>query len=268
MIEQGIVAVVASMLSVATGVVAYRRQRIEARRARWRRVLVTAQEFAPIAPSVSGADLQRSRQELVEAFEVTRARLTRALDGGEGEAALEIARLHAGLASAVAARSVPSVLDGAPRSHRLNRARLCDLHRRLLPDGYELAGRFREVDRRDGREDPTPANPVRYLPSGLVAGRVDALIWRWNHEAPDLHDRSRSTVLEHLARFHVELIGIRPFMNGNRALGRLLLGMQLRDFVDRAVTPEPSEAYDEALRAASGGDLGPLRHWIVELPGM
>jgi Fic-DOC domain mobile mystery protein B len=126
-----------------------------------------------------------------------------------------------------------------------------DLHRRMLGDVWRWAGKFRTSERNIG---------IDYweIPTALRQLLDDTSAWiEYNTYPPD----------EIAVRFHLRLVQIHPFPNGNGRHSRLmadLLVMQLgrerfswgwQSLLDAGAA---REGYIAALRAADNHDIGPL----------
>lgn len=70
-----------------------------------------------------------------------------------------------------------------------------------------------------------------------------------------------------MAKFHHAFLSIHPFTDGNGALARTLLSMQLQNLlgISKAVIFDDRQQYFDALRCADAGDLTMLEGLIREL---
>lgn len=132
---------------------------------------------------------------------------------------------------------------------------LRDLHRAMFGDVWAWAGSYRRLESSIGIDPAQIAVRVR----DLVA---DARFWA-EHEEP----------LRAAVRFHHHLVWIHPFPNGNGRHGR-----QAADFLMEALGQSrftwgavggtgdaegTRRRYLGALRAADGGDFGPLEDFVI-----
>ncbi len=127
------------------------------------------------------------------------------------------------------------------------------------------AGRYRDVNVQVGAHTPPPFYEV----PGLVRSFCDDLAERLRHVRPAESDVSR--VAELLAWTDWRLQWIHPFKDFNGRIGRVLLATVLYTLTLPHVETAPLEhdarrRYLDALRAADGGDLGPLTDvWLHRL---
>lgn len=128
-----------------------------------------------------------------------------------------------------------------------------DLHRRLFGDVWKWAGQFRQTEKNIGIDPLQIVVQLRVLLD-------DARYWA---------EKSTFLPLEAGARFHHRLVQIHPFQNGNGRHARIIADVYLAERFGHAPidwaaghdlqhTNERRDAYLAALRAADGGDLGPL----------
>lgn len=132
-----------------------------------------------------------------------------------------------------------------------------ELHRRLFGDVWRWAGLYRQTEKNIGIDPGEIAVQLRMLLD-------DARYWQEN---------ATFAALEAAARFHHRLVWIHPFANGNGRHARILADA----FLQRHYSHPPidwaaghdlqrssvrRDAYMAALRAADGGDYGPLLAFV------
>lgn len=146
------------------------------------------------------------------------------------------------------------------RSLRLSVDDLRELHRRLMPTSTAHAGTLRDSQVRIAGSEQKPPAPAD------VPGMLEKVLRSWNDDAESLQSLSREEQVRHLARFHHRLVSIHPFLDGNGALARALLSMQIRALtgVSRLLAFGQRDQYFSALRAADSGDLQPLEGLISD----
>jgi len=147
----------------------------------------------------------------------------------------------------------------------LNRARVpevltesvCrELHRRMFRNTWKWAGTFRTSDKNIGCD-------WRQVPMRLRQLLDNTRFW--------LREQTFPTD-ETGARFHHQLVLVHAFPNGNGRHARLMTDMVLRQAgaaafswgagADLLETGEVRTRYLDALRAADGGDFGPLMAFV------
>jgi Fic-DOC domain mobile mystery protein B len=132
-----------------------------------------------------------------------------------------------------------------------------DLHRRLFGEVWKWAGAFRLTEKNIG------IDPVQ-ISVQLRALLDDARFWVENQTYPPL---------EAAARFHHRLVRIHCFANGNGRHARIAADEFLKQYFehppidwaaghDLMKSNERRDAYIAALRAADGGDYGPLFEFV------
>jgi Fic-DOC domain mobile mystery protein B len=146
-------------------------------------------------------------------------------------------------------------LDRRRKTDILTEQFILDLHRRLFGDVWEWAGQFRKTAKNIGFEvDPHD------IPVQLRMLLDDARYWA---------EHDSYAPLEASARFHHRLVKIHPFANGNGRHARIAADTYITDRfghepIDWAAghdlqhKNERRTAYIAALKAADGGDYGPL----------
>jgi Fic-DOC domain mobile mystery protein B len=132
---------------------------------------------------------------------------------------------------------------------------LREVHRRMFDATWRWAGEFRQTEKNIGA-------PPEQIIERLAALLPDVRFWvEQRTYAPD----------EIAARFHHRLVQIHPFPNGNGRHARLmadalLRGMGHTPFTWGAASLDQAGAartgYLAALRAADGGDYGPLLRFV------
>ncbi|MEQ8333451.1 mobile mystery protein B [Nisaea sp.] len=127
------------------------------------------------------------------------------------------------------------------------------LHKRLFGDVWTWAGEYRLTEKNIG------IDPFQ-IPVQLRMHLNDARYWAAHHVYPPL---------EAAARFHHRMVQIHPFPNGNGRHARIAADILLEEIYgqppiswasgfDLQADNERRDAYIKALRAADGGDIGPL----------
>jgi len=146
------------------------------------------------------------------------------------------------------------------RSLRLSLDDLRELHRRLMPASTPHAGTLRDSQVRIAGSEQKPPLPAD------VPVMLERVLETWNEGVDGLHTLPRDEQVRQLARFHHRLVSIHPFLDGNGALARALLSMQIRALtgVSRPLAFGQRDQYFSALRAADSGDLQPLEGLISE----
>ena len=131
------------------------------------------------------------------------------------------------------------------------------LHKRLFGDVWEWAGILRQREKNIGIEPYQIAVQLRMLLD-------NARFWAAN---------GTFQPLEAAARFHHRMVQIHPFPNGNGRHARIAADVLLNDHYrhppiewasgfDLQADSERRHAYIAALRAADGGDFGPLLAFV------
>lgn len=131
------------------------------------------------------------------------------------------------------------------------------LHKRLFGDVWDWAGTFRKTGKNIG------IDPV-HIPTELRTLMGDAKYWADNKTYP---------ASEAAIRFHHRLVKIHLFPNGNGRHARIMADAMLDSVYkekpidwagghDLQRMGERRAAYIAALRAADGGDIGPLMKFI------
>ena len=137
-----------------------------------------------------------------------------------------------------------------PRAAPFDEQWLRALHRQMFGDVWAWAGSYRRHETNIG----SPAHRIEVEVHGLVE---DLRAW----------DRSGMDPIEQSTRLHHRAVQIHPFANGNGRWSRMLGSIWLRrKGLPPVHWPEASIGgaslirgeYLDALRAADGGDLGPL----------
>lgn len=133
----------------------------------------------------------------------------------------------------------------------LSEAFVCELHRRMFDRTWKWAGSFRRSDKNIGVDWPQISIRLREL--------LDDVRFWLEHKTYPLGEVA--------ARFHHRLVSIHPFANGNGRHARQITDVFLRrnggaPFTwgsgDLFSVGNVRERYIVALRAADGGDYGPL----------
>ena len=132
---------------------------------------------------------------------------------------------------------------------------LMSLHKRMLGGVWKWAGKFRVTERNIG------VQPYRIGPD-LAQHLDDVKFWIEN----DTYERD-----EIAARFHHKLVWIHPFPNGNGRHARLATDLLLQATgrarftwgrVSLVDATETRQQYVQALRAADGHDIEPLKRFV------
>lgn len=160
------------------------------------------------------------------------------------------------LLSARIANSITSLAE-------LNIGDLRMLHRELTDElPWANGGQLRLVNVWIGS-----AGEMRHvLPSPHeVPQKIEAVLAGWRQEYPALVDAETWQIIRELARLHVGITAVHPFLDGNGRLARALLDLAAQDLLGCHVGPaltEDAHAYYESLRLADSGDLTSLVHVI------
>ncbi len=164
------------------------------------------------------------------------------------------------LVGAIARASVPEALTVSPSSRTLDRASVCKLHATLFPKGTAQGGSLREQRVWIGSPGSTPKTAVFVPPPPAeVPPTFDELLQEWTLNYPRLAKASKKQKVESISNFHYRFVSLHPFLDGNGAMAKLLLAMQVRDLIGQEVNLSfQSLAYFEALAAANDGDLEQL----------
>ncbi len=255
--------------SSVVGYVIYRRQKTEAAKSERRLVVLMEQQLLQSGRMFSTVSMVTEQQEVLQRdFEEIKEQLTHLVTRGEEPNLLSTAGSYSAVAGALASGSVGGVQDAAPSSDHLSVEVLRRLHRDLFPRGYEIAGELREIQVWVGPPGSSP-DRARFVPPPPeeVPNQLDALLRKWNAAFPKLKESSRTEQISAIAQFHHRFVSLHPFLDGNGALARVLLGMQVRDLMQRRpVDLPPSDPdYYSALQAADGGDLVPLTKYFHQL---
>ena len=129
-----------------------------------------------------------------------------------------------------------------------------------MPEGTDAAGDLRtfEVVIAGASYHPPDASSVRV--------QLEKSLAEWNEVAERLPVERRELRIHHLSKFHHELLKIHPFTDGNGALARTLLSMQLSTLFGRTrpVVFSDRDRYFEALINADEGDLSLLETLVAE----
>lgn len=164
--------------------------------------------------------------------------------------------LNAAEADNIAAALAKWELRPRPTEHLLDDKTVRDLHRDMFGDVWKWAGAYRT------RELSIGVDP--YSVSVELRNLVDnAKYW--------FTENSAMPLVEAATRFHHKLVWIHPFRNGNGRLSRqmtdlLLLSRRRPPFTwgraNLVLASATRSAYIAALRAADGGDYGPLLDFV------
>lgn len=138
---------------------------------------------------------------------------------------------------------------------------LRELHRKLMPENTKDAGELRTFQVEIAGTSYSPPD------AALIHDQLDEWLSEWNKNAEKLPTEPRKQQIHHLAMFHHELLKIHPFVDGNGALSRTILSMQLSVLLgsSRPVVFDDRERYFEALMSADEGDLSLLEELISGL---
>lgn len=131
------------------------------------------------------------------------------------------------------------------------------LHKRLFGDVWAWAGAYRLTEKNIG------IDPLQ-IPVQLRALLDDAFYWVEHEAFPPL---------EAAARFHHRMVQIHPFPNGNGRHARIATDILLEEVYGHPpiawasgfnlqADNERRDTYIAALRAADGGDIGPLLAFV------
>lgn len=140
----------------------------------------------------------------------------------------------------------------------LNESFMRELHRRLFGEVWSWAGQFRRTEKNIGVDPLVIAIELRKLLD-------DARYWAAN---------GTYQPLEAAARFHHRLVAIHLFANGNGRHARIATDIYLEEClghprIDWAEghglehANSRRDAYISALRAADGGEYGPLLRFVA-----
>lgn len=138
---------------------------------------------------------------------------------------------------------------------------LRELHRKLMPENTKDAGELRTFQVVVAGASYSPPD------AALIHDRLNEWLSEWNKNAKKLPTEPREQQIHHLAMFHHELLKIHPFVDGNGALARTILSVQLSILLGsaRPVIFDDRERYFEALKSADAGDLSLLEVLISAL---
>ena len=133
---------------------------------------------------------------------------------------------------------------------------LRNLHRDMFSDVWAWAGSYRRTERNIGTDFWRISSDVRNLVE-------DARNW---------FDPASATMVDQAAaEFHHRLVSIHPFPNGNGRHSRAITDLLLRAAgaepftwgrIDLVAPGTTRQRYINALRAADGGDYGPLNAFV------
>ena len=179
----------------------------------------------------------------------------------------DFAQLRANFASALQTLSQrvsrPAIGRARRRAEslRLTRSDLQRLHQELMPSTVPHAGELRTAKVMIGGSLYKPPEPA------TIAVRIDAMLADWNAMVEGLDAVPRLEQIRHMAKFHHDLLSIHPFADGNGAVARTLLSMQLRTLVGdtKPLVLTERRRYFDALQAADSGDLAPLERIVAQL---
>ncbi len=130
-----------------------------------------------------------------------------------------------------------------------------ELHRRMVSDTWEWAGKFRKTLKKIG------------VPPELVLERTKTLL----DDVQYWLDNDTYSIDEIAARFHHSLVAIHPFPNGNGRHGRLMTDALLRQAGALPFTwgsasldaeGRARKRYIRALQAADAGDYTQLFYFV------
>lgn len=110
-------------------------------------------------------------------------------------------------------KALDFVLDAATSKQELSIETILKIHSLVLEDKVEDRGTFRSV--------PVKAFGASYVPCQpyLIQSELERLLFEYS--------KSKEPVTTRLARFHITFESIRPFIDGNGRVGRLLVIMEL-----------------------------------------
>ncbi|MEJ6120689.1 Fic family protein [Vibrio sp. 2-Bac 85] len=151
--------------------------------------------------------------------------------------------------------------DSKSQLNSLMIADITEWHRKWLGNIYEWAGTVRTVNMRKGNFDFAGA---RQIPS-LLDNFEKSLLKKFN----DLPNMSEESIIQFLAKTHVEFILIHPFREGNGRIARLLLDV----IADKAgfsllnydLWDENKMFYFKAIQAGVAGDYQHMERLIGDV---
>ena len=78
--------------------------------------------------------------------------------------------------------------------------------------------------------------------------------------------QSAKAKVHSITKFHHAFLSIHPFKDGNGAIARTLLSIQLQGLlgISTAIIFEDRKLYFDALRSADAGDMAPLEELILQ----
>ncbi len=212
----------------------------------------------------------KSQTELSKEFRDISKNFSQAISARDIDKSIGLAQEYAKVAGSIAEYSVGRLLDSPPSSSNLTIEKLCELHKGIFPDRYELAGQLRRVQVWIIGADSSLDN-ARYVPPGAedVPKLLNELLFWWNSKFDRLKSAPPTEKIDALSEFHHRFLSIHPFLDGNGRIARLLLGMQVKDLFGKNIDflGFDNKKYYEALSAQDKKDGTKLRALIKQLVG-
>ena len=155
--------------------------------------------------------------------------------------------------------AVPQESKDKPASGNLDVEMLCRLHQALMFERFKggHSGSFRKVNVWIGAVGE-PRETAKYVPPppDKVPGLVAALLHYWNDGFVKLKAANQDQKVDAITKFHLELLNIHPFLDGNETLSRFLVQQQAQELgiAQRDVRISERAAHAKALAKAQAGD--------------
>jgi fido (protein-threonine AMPylation protein) len=150
-----------------------------------------------------------------------------------------------------------------PKNGSLSEKSLKDVHRLLLNQELDYAGKFRDVAVRVGGAAFESNGAVVVLEPAELQKRLGDVLKAWNGAVTVDGGLSRDEWLDRIARFHAGLIAAHPFFDGNGLVARILLALQTEKHLGvRVVLPRRDPTYFASIRKAGEGDVSELFKYL------
>src|SRR6266852_1569549 len=234
--------------SGAVSWVVYRRQRRESLRAEGEllRQLAGQGELLGIAAS-TGLVAVGSTARLERDVSVLRRQVAAALNPDE-----TIRQNHLDLARRV-----------LPANGSLDERTIKELHGLLLGEELEYAGQFRDVPIRVGGAMLEPDGLTLVPEPAQLRDRLASVLQAWERPITGGVALSREQQVDRILRFHVGLLQVHPFFDGNGLLARVLLAFQTEQLLGtKVLLPRRDGNYFACLRRASEGNWKDLLAYV------
>ncbi|MBI3127602.1 MAG: Fic family protein [Candidatus Tectomicrobia bacterium] len=234
--------------SAVVAYVVYRKQRRESLQAE-AALLQRLAEHGEVLGFAAATSLQAvgSTERLERDVSILRRQVTTALDSGE-----TVRRDHVDLARGLLASNFS-----------LDERTLKELHSLLLGRELDYAGQFRDILVRVGGSSLETDGLASVPEPDQVRQQLAAVLEAWAQAVMVASALPPKERLDHILRFHIGLLQVHPFFDGNGLLARVLLAVHTEEHLGiRVMLPRRDAAYFRALRQASQGNYDDLLRYV------